>query len=52
MNWQKNKGSKLEGLKGFSTHDKIFTQAIQVGVELSEQEISEQMISGFRLSGS
>jgi hypothetical protein len=51
INWQKNKGSKLDGLKKLSTDHKIFTQAITAGEALSEQEIAEQIVAGFQLSG-
>lgn len=44
INLQKNKSSKLDGLKGFNTDDKLVTYAIKTGVPITAEEVEEKLV--------
>ena len=47
INLQKNKGSKLDGLKKFKTHDKLVTYAIKTDQALTDEEIKKTFVEPF-----
>ena len=47
INLQKNKASKLDGLKSFKTDDKLATFAIKVGETLTDEEIANKFMEPF-----
>ena len=47
INLQKNKASKLDGLKSFKMDNKLVTYAIKVGEALSDEEIAKRFLEPF-----
>jgi len=47
FNLQKNKGSKLDGLKNLSTHDKILSMKVYKDKAVDEDEVTEVITDAF-----